>query len=487
MKVRRESQRSLVPRKPGNRRRRDPVEGRGRRTTEPLEGNRAGASKPDPVSTRRQRIAELAKQSPQRGFTSRGRHRDLAWLAEAFQRTRKDGAPGGDGQTAEDYRLDLWANLESLLDRAQSGTYWAPPVRRVRIPKGTGTETRPLGIPTREDKVPQRAVVLALEPIYEQDFLPCSYGFRPGRSAHQALPALWRQTMERGGCWLVEVDIRKFFDTLDHAQLRLFLRRRVRDGVLLRRIDKWLKAGVLEGGELTYPEAGTPQGGVISPLLANVSLHYVLDEWFEQAVKPRLKGRAFLVRYADDFVMGFACEEDARRVLDVLPKRFGKYGLTIPPDQTRLLPFLRPDRSPSPAGVPSGPRSESFDFLGFTHFWSRSKRGRWVVKRKTAGSRLRRAVKRIGDWCRRNRPLPLGEQYQALRQKLRGHFQYYGGVIGNGRCLWCFRKWVQVVWRKWLARRGGQGWWSWARMTSVLGRFVLPVPPGWAPPCVVNP
>jgi RNA-directed DNA polymerase len=447
----------------------------------------AGASKPDPVSTRRQRIAELAKQSPRMGFTSLNHHLDLSWLVEAYKQTRKDGAPGVDGQTAEDYGRSLVDNLESLLDRAKSGAYRAPPVRRVRIPKGTGTETRPLGVPTLEDKVLQRAVVLALEPIYEQDFLPCSYGFRPGRSAHQALQALWQQTMELGGCWLVEVDIRQFFDTLDHAHLRTFLRRRLRDGVLLRLIDKWLQAGVLEGGELTYPEAGTPQGGVISPLLANVYLHYVLDEWFEQAVKPRLKGRAFLVRYADDFVMGFACEEDARRVLDVLPKRFGKYGLTIHPDKTRLLPFVRPDRVPTAAGGPSEPQLESFDFLGFTHFWSRSKQGRWVVKRKTAGSRFQRAVKRIGDWCRLNRHLPIGVQYQTLWQKLRGHFQYYGGVIGNSRSLWCFRKRVQELWKKWLAHRGGQGWWSWARMQSVLERYVLPMPPGWVSPCAVNP
>jgi group II intron reverse transcriptase/maturase len=230
------------------------------------------------------------------GFTSLNHHLDLRWLAEAYCRTRKDGAPGVDGQTADDYRQSLRDNLESLLDRAKSGTYRAPPVRRVRIPKGTGNETRPLGIPTLEDKILQRAVVMALEPIYEQDFRNCSYGFRPGRSAHQALQALWQQVMDLGGCWLVEVDIRKFFDTLDHACLRALLRQRVRDGVLLRLIDKWLSAGVLEDGELTYPEAGTPQGGVISPLLANVYLHYVLDVWFEKVVKPCLKGRASSIR-----------------------------------------------------------------------------------------------------------------------------------------------------------------------------------------------
>ena len=233
----------------------------------------AGASKPDPVSTKQQQIAELAQQSPQMAFTSLNHHLDLVWLVEAYNRTRKDGAAGVDGQTANDYGLTLGDNLKSLLDRAKSGTYRAPPVRRVYIPKGTGNETRPIGIPTLEDKVLQRAVVMALEPIYEQDFWNYSYGFRPGRSAHQALQVLWQQTMDLGGCWLVEVDIRKFFDTLDHGHLRELLRQRVRDGVLLRLIDKWLKAGVLEDGELTYPAAGTPQGGVISPLLANIYLH----------------------------------------------------------------------------------------------------------------------------------------------------------------------------------------------------------------------
>jgi hypothetical protein len=227
--------------------------------------------------------------------------------------------------------------------------------------------------------------------------------------------------------------------------------------------------------------------GVISPLLANVYLHYVLDVWFEDVVKPCLNGRAFLVRYADDFVMGFACEADARRVLDVLPKRFGKYGLTIHPAKTRLVPFVRPPGCPPAPGSPVVPSPGSFDFLGFTHFWSRSKQGRWVVKRKTAGSRFRRAVRRIAAWCRRNRHRPIGEQYQALWQQLRGHFQYYGGVIGNGRSLWCFRERVQEIWRKWLSRRSGKARLPWARMTALLQRFTLPCPPGWVPPCAVKP
>jgi RNA-directed DNA polymerase len=446
----------------------------------------AGASKPDTVSTRQQRIAELAKQAPPMGFTSLNHHLDLPWLAEAYRRTRQDGAPGVDGQTGADYGLSLIDNLTSLRDRAKSGAYRAPPVRRVRIPKGTGNETRPLGIPTLEDKVLQRAVVMALEPIYEQDFLDCSYGFRPGRSAHQALASLWQQVMDLGGCWLVEVDIRKFFDTLDHAHLRALLRQRVRDGVLLRLIDKWLSAGVLEDGALTHPEAGTPQGGVISPLLANVYLHYVLDVWFEEEVKPCLKGRAFLVRYADDFVMGFTHETDARRVLAVLPKRFGKYGLTIHPDKTRLVPFLRPPGRPAAAGVQQAPAPGSFDFLGFTHYWSRSKKRNWVVKRKTAGSRFHRAVKRIAEWCRLNRHRPMAEQHQTLGQKLRGHFAYYG-VIGNLPCLQRFRYEVLRVWRTWLSRRRRRGTWPWARLNEWLRRVPLPWPRAAASPRVANP
>jgi RNA-directed DNA polymerase len=446
----------------------------------------AGTPRPGPVSTKQQRLAELAKQAPHLGFTSLNHHLDLPWLAEAYHRTRKDGAPGVDGQTGEDYMLQWAANLTSLLNRAKSGTYFAPPVRRVHIPKGTGTETRPLGIPTLEDKVLQRAVVLVLEPIYEQDFLNCSYGFRPGRSAHMALQALWQQTMDLGGCWLLEVDIRKFFDTLDHAHLRALLRQRVRDGVLLRLIDKWLQAGVLEDGNLSYPEAGTPQGGVISPLLANVYLHYVLDTWFEQVVKPCLKGRAFLVRYADDFVMGFACEEDARRVLAVLPKRFGKYGLTIHPDKTRLVPFRRPSGHPSPPASESVPPG-SFDFLGFTHYWSRAKSGRWVVKRKTAGSRLHRAIKKLGAWCRLNRHLPIREQYATLCSKLRGHYNYYGAVMGNLRCQQRFRFEVMRLWRKWLSRRKRRGQLPWAHFNRLLKVFRLPWPSGWVTPCAASP
>ena len=336
----------------------------------------AGASKPVDVSTKQQRIAELAQQSPEMGFTSLAYFIDIDWLHEAYRRTRKGGAVGVDEQSGADYAVDLEDNLRSLLDRAKAGTYQAPPVRRTYIPKaGSATETRPLGIPTFEDKVLQRAVVMVLEAIYEQDFKDCSYGFRPGRSAHQALECLWQQTMATGGGWIVEVDIRKFFDTIDHGHLRELLQRRVRDGVLLRLIGKWLNAGVLEDGCVTHSEAGSPQGGVVSPMLSNVFLHYVLDEWFERDVQPRLEGYSYLIRFADDFVMGFTCEDDARKVMDVLPKRFEKYGLTIHPEKTRLVPFERPSGRPQPKAAPERTPAGTFDLLGFTHYWGRSRWG----------------------------------------------------------------------------------------------------------------
>jgi RNA-directed DNA polymerase len=270
---------------------------------EPEEGKMAGTPSPTTISTKLQRIATLARQAPDTAFTTLAHHIDLEWLREAYRRTRKDGAVGVDGQTAEQYAENLEANLQALLDRAKSGRYRAPPVRRVHIPKGDGKSTRPLGIPTFEDKVLQRAVAMVLEAVYEQDFLPCSYGFRPGRSAHQALERLWESLMRTRGGWVLEVDIRKFFDTLEHDWLLRLIQRRVRDGVLLRLIGKWLNAGVLEGKELTHPDRGTPQGGVVSPLLANIYLHEVLDVWFEHEVKPRLRGSAELIRYADDFMI----------------------------------------------------------------------------------------------------------------------------------------------------------------------------------------
>jgi len=257
------------------------------------------------------------------------------------------GAAGVDHVTVKMFADDLETNLKKLSEELRCGHYRPQQIRRHYIPKAGSKELRPLGIPTFEDKVLQRAVVMVLEAIYEQDFKDCSYGFRPGRSAHQALQSLWKQTMVTAGGWVVEVDIRKFFDTIDHGHLRDLLKRRVRDGVLLRLIGKWLNAGVLEDGCITHPDAGSPQGGVVSPKLSNVFLHYVLDDWFDREVQPRLKGHSCLIRFADDFVMGFTCEEDARRVMDVLPKRLEKYGLTIHPEKKDAAGAVRAAVRPS--------------------------------------------------------------------------------------------------------------------------------------------
>jgi group II intron reverse transcriptase/maturase len=429
-----------------------------------------GTPNPDLISTKLQRIATLAKQAPEMAFTSLAHHVDIDWLLEAYRRTRKDGAVGIDGQTAASYAEELESNLQNLLDRAKSGTYRAPPVRRVHIPKGDGSQTRPIGIPTFEDKVLQRAVAMVLEAIYEQDFLDCSYGFRPRRSAHQALEVLWTQSMNMSGGWIVEVDISKFFDTLDHGQLRKILQQRVRDGVLLRLIGKWLNAGVLENGSYTRSESGSPQGGVISPVLSNIYLHEVLDTWFERDVKPRLKGHAFLIRYADDVAIGFSCEADARRVMDVLPKRFGKYGLTLHPEKTRLIDFRRPG-----PGKPDGWKPGTFELLGFTHFWGQSRKGGWVVKRKTASSRFRRAIKTITKWCRDHRHHPLGEQHQTLSLKLRGHYAYYG-IIGNVAGIARYHRAVEKAWKKWLGRRSQKAARDWEWFTRLLKQWPLPPP-----------
>jgi len=412
----------------------------------------------------------MAKEIRGAPLTTLAHHMDVDWLREAYRRTRKDGARGVDGQSAEQYAERLEENLRSLLERAKSGTYRAPPVRRVNIPKGDGSQTRPIGIPTFEDKVLQRAVTMLLEAIYETSFYDFSYGFRPGRSAHQACEALWKATMTMGGGWVLEVDIKGFFDTLVHEQLRTILHQRVRDGVILRLIGKWLNAGVMEGLSFHRPDAGTPQGGVISPLFANIYLHEVLDEWFVNEVRPRLHGAATLVRYADDFVFVFAKKEDAERVLDVLPKRFGKYGLTLHPDKTRLVAFKRPGRDDDDDGG-----AESFDLLGFTHHWGLSRKGNWVVMKRTAKDRFSRALRRIEEWCRWNRHLDVETQRRALTWKLNGHYGYYG-VTGNSRMIARFLHETERIWRRWLSRRSQRGALSWATMKLLLKRYPLPKP-----------
>lgn len=407
---------------------------------------------------------------PDRALTTLAHHIDVDWLREAYRRTRKDGARGIDGQSAEQYARHLESNLQGLLERAKSGKYRAPPVRRVHIPKGDGSQTRPIGILTFEDKVLQRAIAMVLEAVYEGSFHDFSYGFRPSRSAHQACDAIQNATVRMAGGWILEVDIKKFFDTLDHERMREILSRRVSDGVILRLLGKWLNAGVMEGLVLSYPEAGTPQGGVISPLLANIYLHEVLDEWFVRDVQPRLSRRAMLVRYADDFVIAFARKEDAERVLNVLPKRFGKYGLTLHPDKTRLVPFHRPDRDD---GSKEGP--STFDLLGFTHHWGLTRKGKWVVKKRTAKDRFSRTLRRIAEWCRTRRHDDVQVQHRALVRKLNGHYAYFG-VRSNYIALARLVYEVKAIWRKWLSRRSQKGFLDWKTMHRLLERYPLPPP-----------
>src|SRR5262249_4796805 len=331
-------------------------------------------------------------------------------MTEAYRLTRKDGAPGIDGVTAADYEVNLEANLLDLLDRIESGRYCAPPVRRAYIPKADGSQ-RMLGIPTFEDKVAQRAVTMVLEAIYEQDFLSCSYGFRPGRSAHQALNSLRHAIWSQRLYWVLDIDIRKHFDSIPHNHLRSFLDQRVTDGVIRRMIDKWLKAGAVEDGLLHRMTEGTPQGGVVSPCLSNIFLHYVLDEWFETQVKPRLAGNCTLVRFADDAVMAFDNIVDAQRVLAVLGKRLARFGLKLHPDQSRLADF-RPGRAEGARHPDTG--GTSFDFLGLTHVWGRSRQGRRMVRQITAKSRFARAVAAVNEWCRKNRHRSVRDQHRHL-------------------------------------------------------------------------
>lgn len=418
--------------------------------------------------TRLQRIAELAEDK-QRVFTSLAHLIDMDLLREAYRLTRKDGAVGADGLSGKQYAERLEENLRDLHERLRFRTYRATPARRVYIPKADGGE-RPIGIPTFEDKIVQKAVSMLLSPIYEGDFYEFSYGFRPGKGAHPALRDLREQSMALGGGWVVDADIRGFFDNVDHATLQQILRQRVNDGGILRLIGKWLEAGYLESGSLHRPGTGTPQGGVISPLLANVYLHVVLDEWFVQEVQPRLTGRSFLIRYADDFLIVCEREQDARRVLAVLPKRLAKYGLTLHPEKTRIVRFRKPQED-KPARDGNG----TIEFLGFTHHWTRSLRGYWVIKRRTARKARHRILQSLRTWCRQNLHLPVADQHQELSRKLRGYYAYYG-IRGNAKALKSLLRFTQNVWRIWLSRRGGKRYFGWKAFTALEAAWPLPRP-----------
>lgn len=447
------------------------MEGRGCRSKGIGQGKTEETLRSEIVSTRLAKVAELARKNPGMVITTLAHHIDKEFLEEAWRRTRKDGAPGIDGTTAAEYEAELDVNLQDLLNRFKRGDYYAPPVRRVNLPKGDG-KTRPIGIPTLEDKVLQRAVTMVLEAVYEQDFMNCSYGFRPRRSAHDALKVLRDGLMEMRGGWVLDVDIKSFFDTIDHKHLRGFLDQRVCDGVIRRAIDKWLKAGVFESGAVHYPREGTPQGGVISPLLANVYLHEVLDRWFEETVKPQLAGRGFLIRYADDFVIVLERGSDARRVMKALPQRFERYGLTLHPEKTRMIWFGRPGKKDgSDPPPPAGPGS--FDLLGFTHIWAKSRNDHWVVKQRTAKGRLRKALARVSQWCEQNRHLPVREQWKKLCAMIVGHCAYYG-ITGNSSALERFRHELGRLWKYWLGRRSQRAHLTWGKFELLLERYPLP-------------
>jgi len=415
-----------------------------------------------------QKIAEQAQRYPEMVFNNVFHLIDRDFLLEAYRRTRKDSAPGVDQVTAKQYAEHLEENLRDLHERLRDNRYVAPPVVRVWIEKEEGKK-RPISKPCFEDKVVQRAVVMILEAIFDPNFHAFSHGFRKGHSPHQALDELREQCTKLHIQWIVDADVSGFFDTIDRSCLREMLKRRVNDGGILRLIGKWLNAGVLEAGEVTYPDQGTPQGGVASPLLANVFLHHVLDEWFVQVVQPRMKGQCFLSRFADDFIIGCESKADAQRVMAVLPKRFGRFHLTIHPEKTALIAFNKPLRREH-----SARGKGTFDFLGFTHYWAKTSRGYWVIKRKTVGKRLRRFMKGIWTWCRTNRHEPLTEQYRTLCAKLRGYYQYHG-IRGNIKALAAVFEHTRRAWRYWLSRRSHKGHLTWHTYEASV-RHKLPLP-----------
>ncbi len=375
---------------------------------------------------------------------------DVEFLREAHRRINKKGAPGLNKVTATDYGEHLEENLVDLHQRLCSGCYRAPPIKRVWIDKENGKK-RPLGIPEFEDKIVQRAVEMLLSTIYEEEFHDFSHGFRKGRSQHKALHALREQCREQKINWILVADITGLFDNIDHQKLLGFIRRRVNDGAILRLIGKWLNAGVMEEDRLEYPDKGTPQGGVISPLLSNIFLHYVLDEWMDKEVKPRMKGKCFITRWADDFIIGFQLETDAKRAKEVLPKRFNRFGLELHPDKTSLIRFGRPQMS-----AKGQQKNGTFDFLGFTYYWGRSLTGYPVIKKKTARKRLNRYLKMTWNWCKENRHEPIRDQYQTLCAKLRGYYQYYG-VRSNYKAIEAAYEYTEKAWRYWLSRRSHKG------------------------------
>ena len=365
------------------------------------------------------RIAELAKEDPDRKFYSIAHFLTPEAVYEAFLSLRKDASAGVDHVTYRDYEEQAWQKVQELHERLKNKTYRALPLRRIYIPKEDGKNKRPISIPALEDKIVQKAAVELLSAIYEQDFLDCSYGFRPGRGAQDALDEVGRAICREPTSVVLELDIASYFDSIVREHLMEMIEQRVSDASVLRLIRKWINVGVIDDGRLMVSETGTGQGQTISPLLANVYLHFVLDEWFEHEVKPRLRGKAFEVRYADDAVLCFQYREDAEKVLQVLPKRFARYGLTLHPEKTRLVEF---GRQALASAIRAGTQPDTFDFLGLTHKCALSRRGKFTVHVKTMKKRLRRSFKAVAEWCRTHRHDAVDKQQAILNAKLRGNY-----------------------------------------------------------------
>ena len=417
------------------------------------------------------RLARKAKEEPQTQFTAIAHllTEEVYWAA--WRRLKKGASTGVDGVTATAYAAHLAENLRALQARVKAQQYRPHPVRRVHLPKHGGG-TRPIGVPALEDKLVQGAVRLVLEAIYEQDFLACSHGFRPGRSPHQALTALEQALVRQKVSYVLDIDIRRCFDSLDRAHLMRFVQHRVKDRSILRLLRGWLRAGVLEGDRRVPSETGTPQGGVISPLLANIYLHYVLDLWAERRMRKVLRGELVLVRYADDVVVGFQYRDDAEAFQQALAARLNQFGLELNTTKTRLLEFGRFARE---RAARRGGKPETFDFLGFTHICGRTRRGAFQVRRKTSRTRLRRFLTATGQWCKVNRHVPIRAQWGILSSKLRGHYQYYG-VAGNRNALQAVYERVVRAWRQWLNRRSQRARMHWRTFTALLRRYPLPRP-----------
>ncbi len=417
------------------------------------------------MPTSLQGIAKKAES--QKGYRFRNLYGmlDEDFLKQCWRDIRKDAASGVDQVSAQEYAQHLEENIHRLVERLKQKRYRAKLVRRQYIPKGDGTQ-RPLGIPAVEDKLLQLAVARLLEAIYEQDFLRCSYGYRPKVGALDAVDTLTIKLQFGRYAWVVEADIKKFFDTIDHNGMVRMLAERIDDSALLRLIRKWLKAGVLDtDGTVLHPVTGTPQGGTVSPILANVFLHYVLDLWFEKVVKQHCRGEACLIRYADDFVCAFEEQADAERFYKVLGKRLEKFGLELSAAKTRLIPFQRYRR----AG------QTSFEFLGFEFRWGKDRKGKDHLKRRTARKKLHTALKRFTAWCKENRHLRLSVLFKRLNDKLRGYDNYYG-VHGNAASLKEFFNSAMRILLKWLNRRSQRHSYTWQGYKAVLERFKVARP-----------